>query len=99
MEHISAGFIAEAARHCRMHSHTLAHISAASCSTYPARGYICLCSIWLEITGSPEWLNMIKRELVVPWSIAAAYFFSLKLTSINRRDIIKQHFILKVNRK
>jgi hypothetical protein len=42
---------------------------------------------------------MIKRELVVPWSIAAAYFFSLKLTSINRRDIIKQHFILKVNRK
>lgn len=38
--------------------------------THPDSGYICLNSIWCIATGSPIPLKMMKRVLVVPWSIA-----------------------------
>src|SRR4051812_47110771 len=56
-----------------MTSRVRVQISLASCSTQPARGVICSCSRWSTWTISPSWSNRMKRELVVPWSIAPTY--------------------------
>jgi hypothetical protein len=52
-----------------MTSRVLVQISSGSCSTHPARGKICSCSTWSTATTSPEWLKIIARVLVVPWSM------------------------------
>jgi hypothetical protein len=44
--------------------------SRGSCSTQPACGVICSCSRWSTWTIRPSLSNRMKRELVVPWSIA-----------------------------
>ena len=44
------------------------HISLASCSTQPGCGNICVNSFCAVDTISPFLLNIIARELVVPWS-------------------------------
>src|SRR5215207_3460482 len=49
-------------------------ISAGSCSTQPARGRICRCSIWSLVTTRPEWSKTMHRVDVVPWSTAATYW-------------------------
>jgi hypothetical protein len=48
-------------------------ISIGLCSTQPACGRICSCSSWWRPTSLPPWSKTMKRVLVVPWSIAAAY--------------------------
>ena len=48
----------------------LRHISRASCSTQPGRGYIWPCSRYACPTGTPARLKTMKRVPVVPWSIA-----------------------------
>ena len=52
-------------------SRVFRQISNGSCSTQPALGKTCSCSIWALSTIWPEWLKMIARELVVPWSMAS----------------------------
>lgn len=37
--------------------------------TYPDAGYCCENSIWCIATGVPVPSKMMKRELVVPWSM------------------------------
>ena len=51
-------------------SRVLRQTSAASCSTQPASGVICSCSFWSTCTMCPSASNRMKRELVVPWSMA-----------------------------
>jgi hypothetical protein len=46
-------------------------ISTGLCSTQPACGRICLCSSWCLPTSFPAWSKIMKRVLVVPWSMAA----------------------------
>ena len=45
-------------------------ISIGSCSTQPACGRICSCSSWWRPTSLPAWSKIMKRVLVVPWSMA-----------------------------
>ena len=45
-------------------------ISTGSCSTQPACGRICSCSSWWRPTSLPPWSKIMKRVLVVPWSMA-----------------------------
>jgi hypothetical protein len=45
-------------------------ISIALCSTHPGRGRICSCSSWWRATSLPPWSKIMKRVLVVPWSMA-----------------------------
>src|SRR5215207_4457348 len=51
-------------------------ISSASCSTHPARGLICSCSRWSMWATEPSSSKRMKRELVVPWSIAPTYLLT-----------------------
>src|SRR6478735_1492961 len=57
-------------------SRTFFQISSALCSTQPARGKICSCSICPVSTIWPEWSKTMARELVVPWSMARTYLVS-----------------------
>jgi hypothetical protein len=57
-------------------SRVLSQISFGSCSTQPAFGKICSCSSCPTETISPEWLNTIARDDVVPWSTASTYFWA-----------------------
>ena len=45
-------------------------ISNGECSTQPACGMICSCSSWWRATSLPPWSKIMKRVLVVPWSMA-----------------------------
>ena len=56
-----------------MTSRVLFQISAGLCSTQPACGKICSCSIWPVETMVPAWSKTMARELVVPWSMAMMY--------------------------
>ncbi len=60
-----------------MTSRVLFQISAGSCSTQPACGKICSCSIWPTETMLPLWSKTMARVLVVPWSMAITYWFML----------------------
>jgi hypothetical protein len=55
-------------------SRVLRQTSSGSCSTHPAFGKICSCSIWSTATTRPSWLKIMHRVDVVPWSIAATYW-------------------------
>ena len=67
-----------------MTSRVLFQISAGLCSTQPACGKICSCSIWPEETMLPLWSNTMARVLVVPWSMAITYWFMLTSLSVGR---------------
>ena len=56
---------------------TDSQISTGSCSTQPGLGKICVNSFWPTETISPERLNRMARDDVVPWSMAMTYFFSV----------------------
>ena len=62
-----------AASACPITSRVFSQISFGSCSTQPARGKICSCSICPAETIEPEWSKTIARVLVVPWSMARTY--------------------------
>src|SRR4051812_17474277 len=64
----------------------LPQISAASCSTHPARGKICWCSSWSTATTRPEWSKIMHRVEVVPWSIAATYWVMRALLAVVEGD-------------
>ena len=50
--------------------------SAGLCSTQPALGKICSCSICATETTLPSWSKIMHRVLVVPWSIEAMYLLT-----------------------
>ena len=56
---------------------SLDHISLASCSTHPGLGKYCVNSFCATEQICPLWSKTIALELVVPWSRARMYFFSL----------------------
>ena len=64
---VTSAFASAPAITMRVFSHT----SVASCSTQPALGKICRCSIWSDATGRPWWSNRMHRVDVVPWSSEA----------------------------
>ena len=68
----SAGSRSTSLATCAIAFRTLVQISMASCSTQPACGKICLCSICAVAagTGRPSSSNRIALVDVVPWSMA-----------------------------
>mmetsp|Transcript_3525 Transcript_3525/g.22172 ORF Transcript_3525/g.22172 Transcript_3525/m.22172 type:complete len:295 (+) Transcript_3525:1450-2334(+) len=53
-----------------MHILVLFTSSSGSCSTHPALGMICRCSIWCEATTLTSRSNSMNRVDCVPWSMA-----------------------------
>ena len=54
-------------------------ISSASCSTCPGFGRICACSSCSQATARPARSQMMKRVLVVPWSMEPTKFIGYTL--------------------
>ena len=56
-----------------MHSRTRSTICAGLCSHQPGRSSTWSCSSWCDATAVRVTSNRMKRELVVPWSMAPTY--------------------------